>query len=454
MAGTLLALVAIGLTTRYLTKTEWGEYAIMLTFGSIFAVLADGGFYQLLVREISRPGADENKVASNIFTMRLLVSLFIFALAPLVSFFLPYSAQARWGIAVGMIGFWFLSGSQVFMGVFQKYLRMDRAAIAELAGRVVQLVLIFLVIRWQLNFLWIVATLTLSGLVNFVMVYLMAQKHLAVRLSFDFDFWKTSIKQSYPLAISGILVMLYFSFSSLILSAFRPAADVGIYRLAYKVLESLIFFPSMFVGLIMPVMSSVAFTDRERFKKILQKSYDVLIIFALPLVMGTPLLAGKIIELLGGGNYPESVPVLNILMVAVGIIFLGTLFSFGLIALDRQKNLLWISAAGAVFNLLLNFIFIPQYSYTAAAVITVLTEGLVTIFMAASIWREIYYLPGSKIAAKSFLASLVMVAVLWLAGDVNLFVLLAIALACYFGALYLFKGISAGEIMALVKKEA
>ena len=62
--GTLLALVTIGLITRYLTKTEWGEYSIVLTFGAIFSVLADGGLYQLLVRDISREGADEKKIAS------------------------------------------------------------------------------------------------------------------------------------------------------------------------------------------------------------------------------------------------------------------------------------------------------------------------------------------------------------------------------------------------------
>lgn len=452
--GTLLALVAIGLTTRYLTKTEWGEYSIMLTFGSIFAVLADGGFYQLLVREISRPGADEARVVSNIFTMRLFISFFIFALAPLVSIFFPYSTQTCWGIAVGMAGFWFLSGSQVFMGIFQKYLRMDRAAIAELVGRLVQLVLIWLFIRWQLGFLWIVATLTIGGLANFVLVYLMARKHLRIAWSFDFDFWRESLKQSYPLAISGILVMIYFSFGSLILSVFRPVADVGIYRLAYKVLESLIFFPSMFVGLIMPILSSAALDDRARFKNILQKGYDVLMIFALPLVLGTPFVAGQIIKLLGGGLYPESIPVLNILIVAVGIIFFGTLFSFGLIALGRQKSLLWISAAGAVINLLLNFILIPRYSYTAAAIITVGTELLVTLLMAAAIWRTIHYLPGSRVALKSLLAALVMASSLWFIGSHNLLILLAVAAVVYFGVLYLVKGISVSEVRALIKKSA
>ena len=145
---------------------------------------------------------------------------------------------------------------------------------------------------------------------------------------------------------------------------------------------------------------------------------------------------------------------LNILIVAVGIIFFGTLFSFGLIALGRQKSLLWISAAGAVINLLLNFILIPRYSYTAAAIITVGTELLVTILMAVAIWRTIHYLPGSRVALKSLLAALVMAAALWFIGSHNLLILLAVAAVVYFGVLYLVKGISVSEVRALIKKSA
>ena len=120
IVGTGLALITIGLVTRYLTKSEWGEYSLVLTFGGIFAVIAEWGLYQLMIRDISSPGADEQKISSNIFTLRLISSLFVFAMAPLISLALPYSNQARLAILIGMVGFWLLSGSSGADGSFSE----------------------------------------------------------------------------------------------------------------------------------------------------------------------------------------------------------------------------------------------------------------------------------------------------------------------------------------------
>jgi len=246
-------------------------------------------------------------------------------------------------------------------------------------------------------------------------------------LSFDFDFWRQSLKQSFPLAVSGILIMIYFSTDSLFLSIFRPAADVGVYRLSYKILESSIFFPAMFVGLVMPPLCAAAFADWARFKEILQRAQDILLVFAVPLVLGTFMLSDGIIGLLGGNQYPESAIILNILIVAVGLIFLGTLFSYVLIALEKQKALLWISLMGAVFNVAFNLTFIPRYSYWAAALSTVATEAMVTILMMAVVWRTIKCLPTFKVGLKAGLAGLIMAGFLKFFGSANFFLLIVLA---------------------------
>lgn len=453
IVGTLIALVIIGLITRHLSRSEWGEYSIVLTFGGIFAVLADWGFYQLMVREISKPGADEKKIASNIFTLKLLSSFFVFALAPLIGLLFPYSEQTKLAILFGMLGFWALSGSQVLMGVFQKYLRMDRAGVAELSGRIVQLAMVYLFIKFDLGLLWFVGALVASSIVNSLVVLRLARKYVAVGLAFDFTFWKKSLIQSLPLAVANILVMIYFSTDSLFLSVFKPAADVGVYRLSYKVLESLIFFPSMFVGLVMPLLSKSASHDWPRFKKIFRRSFDALAIFAAPLIGGTFVFSPLIIEILGGGNYPESVPLLNILIVAVGIIFFGTLFSFSLIAIEKQRSLLWISGVGAIFNVTLNIIFIPRYSYWAAAATTVLTEFLVTILMLAVLWRVLRFGPSGLVLIKSVLAAALATAVGMFLKSQNAFVLIALMVAVYFGFLYLIRGFSAADVFALARKD-
>lgn len=450
--GVALALVTVGLLTRYFSRSEWGDYSIMLTWGGIFGTIAEFGLYQFLIREISKPGADEKKIAGNIFSLRLVFSFFIFLLAPVLSLLLPYSSEARLGIAVGMIGFWLLASSQVLMAVFQKYLRMDKVALAELTGRVVQLVLIYWLIKIEAGFLMIVGAFSLSCLANFLTTSLLVQKYTRVGLRFDVVFWKSALRSSYPIALSSILTMIYFSSDSLMLSILKPSSDVGIYRLSYKILESLIFFPSMFVGLVMPLLSVSAFREWARFKTVFQRSNDVLTIFALPLILGTFVLSPQIIRLLGGSNYPESVGVLNILIVAVGVIFLGTLYSFGLISLERQKDLVWISGAGAAANVILNLVLIPKFSYYAAAATTLFTELLVTVFMAVCIYRVIKFFPSFRIFFKSLGAGLLMMAVLWGFRAHNLAFLVALGGLTYFGFLYLFKGFSWGDIKEILGK--
>jgi len=446
--GTVVALLIVGMMTRYFDKTLWGEYNIIMTLGGIFTVVAEFGFYQIMVREISRPGADEKKIASNIFTLRLIFSLFVFLMAPLLSFFLPYSTQVRWGILLGMFGFWFLSGGQVLVGVFQKYLRMDKIAIAELAGRATQLFLTVLFIKNDLGFLPLVAALSFSSLINFSLIFFLVGRYIKVSLSFDFPFWRGILKQSYPLAISNLLVMVYFSFGSLLLSVLKPAADVGVFRLAFKVLEGLIFFPAMFVGLIMPLLSGAA-DNTERFKQIFQRSMDILLIFVWPLILGSYMLAGPIILLLGGQGYFEARSVLQILMFAVGAIFLSTLFSYSLISLNQQKKMLIISG----FNLAINLVFIPRYSYLAVAWASLLTEFMVAILMARVIYQQIKIKPSLKVGGKGLVAALVMSGFLWFFSGLNLFILIIFGAVVYFLILFLTGGINWNEFLSLIKRK-
>ena len=70
-----LSLVSLGFITRYLGKEGFGNYSLILAFLYIFNILADLGLYSLMTREISRPGADERKIASNIFTIRIFALL-------------------------------------------------------------------------------------------------------------------------------------------------------------------------------------------------------------------------------------------------------------------------------------------------------------------------------------------------------------------------------------------
>lgn len=449
--GTALALVIIGCLTRYLGQTGFGQYTTILAFLYIFTVLADLGLYSICLRDISRPGADQSKIVSNAFTLRFFIGLAVFAAAPLIALFFPYSLETKLGILIGAAGFWLLSNQQVLMGVFQKYLQMDKVALTEVVSRLVQLGLVVFFIWQKMGFLWIVSALVGGALVNFGLVFFFVQKYVTVQLGFDFSFWRRLIKEALPLGLAAILVLIYFKLDTVMLSVMKSQAEVGIYGLAYKILESLIFFPAMFVGLVMPLMSKYAFTNREAFQKITQKTLDILLIIIIPLIVGTFFLSSKIITLIGGQEFILSAGVLNILIIATGIIFLGALFSNMIIALEKQKTLAYIYGFGALLNVGTNLIFIPKYSYYGAAGTTVLTELAVTALMVVVIYQALKTCPSFRLIFKYILSAIIMALPLYFLASWNLLFLIILAILVYFGVLYLIRGFSIKEIKNLVQ---
>ncbi len=446
-----LALVIIGLTTRYLGTSGFGDYVVVVTFIYIFSVFADLGLYSIVVREISREGADEEKIVNNAFTLRTFAGIFFLGSAFFISLLFPYSWDVKIGIAVAALGFWILSNTQVLMGLFQKHLVMDRVAVAEICGRIIQFSFVWTVISFDLGFLYIIASIFAGAIINFFLVLFFASKYVKIRFRFDFNLWKKLLKQGFPLAISAILVLIYFKLDTIFLSVMKTSEAVGVYGLSYKIMENLIFFPAMLVGLTMPIMSRSVFIDRTRFQSIVQRTLNFLLIAVIPMIFGTILISDKIIQLIGGSKgFVDSPAVLNILMIALGFIFLGALFSNIIIAANKQKRLAQIYFFGMVFNVVTNFIFIPKYSYFGAATTTVATEILVTFLMIVVVYRTLKFIPSFAILSKSVLASFLMALALHQFNHLNIFYLLILGGIVYLPAIYFLGGISKEEIGKLV----
>lgn len=448
-----IALVIIGLTTRYLGGGGFGDYIIVITFVYIFSVIADLGLYSVVVREISREGADEEKIVNNAWTLRLVAGFFILGSAFFVSLIFPYSESVKLGIGIAAIGFWILSNIQVLMGLFQKHLAMDKVAVAEISGRIIQLLFVWICVKFDLGFLYIIFSIFLGAIFNFALILFFTSKYIKIRPRFDFKFWKKLLKQAYPLAISAILVLIYFKLDTIFLSVMKPREAVGVYGLSYKILENLIFFPAMIVGLTMPIMSRLIFTDKAKFQSVAQRTLNFLIIAVVPMVVGVVFVSDKIIKLLGGGKgFDDSPFVLNILMAALGFIFLGALFSNIIIAANKQKILAQIYFIGMVFNIITNFIFIPRYSYFGAAATTVATELLVTILMIWVVYRSVKFVPSFAVLFKAFLAASLMALALYHFNYLNIFYLIILGAAVYLPVIYLIGGVSKEEIRKLASK--
>lgn len=437
----IIGIVSFSLMARTIGVTGFGEYATVIAFLYIFQVFADFGLDSILTREISKPGADEKKIISSVFITRGMLLACALGLSFVVIQFTPYSPEVKQGVFVAASGFFLLSLSGVLMGVFQRHLKTIIPAVADIVTRITQLAAawyLYLTEGSVTAFLWV---FVLGAVVNFSIVFHQVRKETGFRLVFDGKEIVALFRESWPLAVSTIMILVYFKGDTLILSFLHSTRDVGVYGVAYKILENVIFFPAMFVGLIMPLLSKYYVSDKELFRTVFQKTFDFLAVIAIPLMFGGIYCAQDIIRIISGRGFDAATAPLQILFVAVLFIFAGSLFGSAIIAIGKQKTAMYTYGSAAIINIVANLYFISRFSYIGAALVTAVTELFVSLCMLAIIYKTVAFFPRFTVPVKALMASLVMSAVLWLSPSQNVVVLIALGATAYFAAMYALKGI-------------
>lgn len=378
----------IGVLTRELGQTGYGAYETVLSYLFIFTVLADFGLHVVHVREISRHGDEERFISGSIFTLRLVLVLLTALFAVLVSFFLPYSDEVKNGIIIASAFVVFSSLSQILAGIFQKHDNFYLVSISDLASRLVQMFLVFWAAKNNYGISSFLAVLSLSAGLQFGIIFALSRRLVNFPLGIDWSYAKKILKSSWPVALSILFTAIYIRTDALMLSLMKPAADVGIYRLPAKLLETLVFFPALLVELAMPSFSYLAFKAKEQFYAAYQKIFNVLLIIAIPVVTLLYFFAERVVVILGGSEFAASAAPLRVLSLVIGLVFLNNLNGKVLITLDLQKKGVVVYLFGAALNIALNLIFIPRYSYMGAAWTTLVTEIVVTAWMFGILFRE------------------------------------------------------------------
>lgn len=460
LVSTILGLFSLALITRYLGQAGYGEYTTITTFLTFFAVIADLGLTLVTVQMISGEKENENKILNNLFSLRLVSALFFIGLAPLIVFFFPYSPAVKIGVLVAAASFVFPALNQVLVGLFQKKLNMDRSALAEVVSRVVLVLGIILTEKLNYGLSGILIATVVSGAASFLLHYIFAYKFAVIKCEFDLSLWKKIISRSWPLAITIVLNLIYLRADTLILSLFKKPEMVGLYGAAYKIIDVLTTLPFMFAGLILPILTAAWLENNHSyFKKVLQKSFDFMAIIALPLVVGAQFLGKPIMIFVAGNDFVVAGDILKILIFSVAAIFLGTMFSHAVIALNKQKKMIGFYVFTSISSLIAYLYLIPRYSFIGAASVTIYSEVLIAIFSAYCVYKYSRFLPGLKTTGKSLLASLAMGAFLYFLPLryqehlIGLILIIIIASLIYFLFLYLLGGIKRKDLAVIFKKQ-
>lgn len=444
----LVSLFTVGIITRSLGPDGYGSYNTIVAFVFLFMSLADGGLYSVLLKEISRDDRNEKRLVNNLFTYRLILTVFFIVIGNIVAYFLNYSGEIRLGIALASL---FAVGSslvQILNPVFQKRMAMFQLTLSDVIARAIQLGLLLLLIQQGSHLISFILIMVASELVRFAMVMRYANRFNHIQLTFDQKIFRETLDSALPIAVSLIFILLYFKLDTILLSLMKPAYDVGVYSVAYKILETILFLPAVFIGLITPHLSKSFANAPSLFLKLFQNSFDIITIFALPCGLILAFFAKPIIEIIAGTGFVGAPAVLVILSIAIVVIFFGTLYSNMILVLNLQRKSLFVYLFALLFNMTFNIIFIPRYSYYAAAFVTVATEIFVTFGMAYLVYRSLRRLPQFTIFIKSVIATLLLACVFYVMRD-RFFLALCTA-PLYFVFLFALRAYSLSDIRSFL----
>lgn len=457
--ATLLGVMALAIMTRYLGTAGFGEYSTIITFVSFFAMSADLGLTLISAQMISNPNEDQNKILSNLFSLRLVSALILLGLAPIFVLFFPYSQIIKIGVLIAVLSYIFPALNQILIALFQKTLKMERAMIAEIIGKIFLVGTIFLAIKLNYGLNGILWASVISAGVNFLINWLFGKKSAKIKLVFDLYIWKKIIRKTWPLAVTIILNLLYQKSDIILLSLFKSIEEVGIYSSSYRTIEVIGTIPYMFAGIMLPLFTfNWINKNLDFFKKMMQKSFDFMIILALPLAIGAQFTATEVISLIAGKDFSEAGLPLQLLIISISLLFLSCIFSHIIIAIEKQKKVIALYVYTTISSLILYLILIPKFSYLGASLVTIYSNVIILAGTFYYVKKFTNFSPKLKILYRSLLSSVVMASFMFFLprslyqNNLSLIIIIFSSIVLYFSSLYLFKGINKEDLLIFIPK--
>jgi O-antigen/teichoic acid export membrane protein len=377
--------VGVAAATRYLGRDGFAALSVALAFVSLFSTLTDVGLWTIAAREAARHPEREREILGNAFTLGIGVSAAAAATALAFTFALYGSADdSLTRTAILIVGLQLLiSAPAGTAGAFMvAHQRAAPAAIGSLLGSVLFVIALLSVIGFDLGFEAVAACYLLVALVAAGTPMIPAFRAIPPRIGLDRRIWRPLVRWAVPQGGVLILSMLYFRIDTVLLSLMSTDTEVALYGLAYRVLEILALFPAYFMVTLFPEIARSG-PRSGRLAAMVGTAQASMAIVAVAILVLFAGLAPEVVAVIGGPGFEGSVPVLRLLTIAVALVFVNTVFFHSLVALNRQRELLWMTVAVLLVNVVVNALLIPPLGAEGAALALIVSELAV---LAAARW--------------------------------------------------------------------
>lgn len=379
IAQMLINLVVGLLTARYLGPSNFGLINYAAAYTGFFAAFCSLGINSVLVKEFVDNPNEEGKIIGTSLTMKA-VSSFLSAVAIICIVGIIDKGETTTILVTALcsIGMIF----QIFETVnywFQSRLKSKVTAIATFIAYVVTALYKVVLLILGKDVVWFAFATSIDYICIGILLLWAYKKNGGEKFAFSWEYGKSVLKKSCHFILPSLMVAVYAQTDKIMLKQMISEAEIGFYSTAVSVSTIWCFVLAAIIDSVYPSIMQANKTDEALFIKRNKQLYAIVFYVSVFVSLAFTVLAEPLIYILYGKEYLPAAAPLRIVTWYTAFSYLGVAKNAWVVCKDRQKYLIYVYAAAAFSNVVLNLIFIPWFGASGAAFASLTAQIMTTL---------------------------------------------------------------------------
>jgi O-antigen/teichoic acid export membrane protein len=396
-----LAAVTAAVVARVLGATNYGYYAGGMAAFQLALACNELGFGLVLTREMAQHPKSRGNLMRSTVQVQLIWSLLV--ACALAGLGLATGVRPRGEVMLVMAPAVLLSGLGPVRQVFLVTFSIGRLFVVDVLCSILQ-----------------TATMLTVALLRYGLVAIAAASALAMGINQLAGTWlgwrlvdrapatraqrRRITRLAVPLGIASIIASLYFTIDQVILTWLVPAADLGHYAAAVKLLTLVVTIPGFIMQAGIPALAR-SVDDRDEVSAVAGRLTHWIAATALPLCIGLLVFARPAIEIAFGQAFLPAVALLRILMIAGILSLASNVLGIVLSAMSIVRPQLIFNVGTLAVNVIGNIILVPRYGVAASAWLTAACEAIIVSYGVVTLRHRVYLSKLVSPSLRSLLAT-------------------------------------------------
>ena len=343
----------------------------------IFSALGMGSFAIRTGSQLKNDQQELEKFASRVFSINS-IAAFIAVVILTLLIIGPFNME-NYRIILIIQSLTLITSPLTLTWLYSIYEDFEYITYRNIIIKVLSLVLVLVFVRSENDVFAYVMICGIGDALANIVNYFYSKKYLNIRFTLNTN-WRVYKKSIWIFFLNSMAITIYLNSDITLLGVMCNDETVGLYSVSAKIynISKQVFNAGVVATL--PRLSLYVVNDPIRYNKLVGEIIQVILILALPLMVGILFFKKEIILLIAGGKYLTATPSLMVLAVAIPIALIANVFTCGvLISRKKEKVVMIATVSSAVVNLSANFILIPMLDEVGAAITTLVSELLVLV---------------------------------------------------------------------------